>query len=498
MPPIVKQLALRGNLPALAHDGGALTYAELSEKVRTLADRLTAAGGGAGTPVALIAGPETIDAVIVALAAASIDALYISIPASLGRGGIEHVMAEAPPKLLFVAANDAPFDVGRFAVAPASTVAQMPLPNLRPTDGIERAPGGTIVVTSGTEALPKLVFHTWASRFALAHGAARAFGFAPGVTALGMTDIARPFGLIVFGLAALLAGAALRLCAHRTPECLPELCRGSDAAVAAIAPHAAAAFAHQAEGSASARSGLRMIVIPGATVPASARKALRRQFGVPAIGLYGLSETGTVAREIAGDEPREGFHGVLLDGVTARTGASDDGLPEIELRSPYMMEGYWAAGGIARIGRDGWYRTGDRGTLGAERTLHIDGRVKDIILVGGSNVSPARIEHLMLSLAGIAECAAVHAADPIWGEVPVAFAVLRNGTDIAALQAVSMAGFGDREWPRLLVAVASLPLNSNGKIDRLALAARAKTLRQALAPGVPIVAPLVIDERNAR
>jgi fatty-acyl-CoA synthase len=83
---------------------------------------------------------------------------------------------------------------------------------------------------------------------------------------------------------------------------------------------------------------------------------------------------------------------------------------------------------------DGWFRTGDVGHTDAEGYFYIDERLKDIIIVGASNVYPADVERILAECEAIAEAAVVSRPDRDFGEVPVACVVLREGRVMSADQ----------------------------------------------------------------
>jgi acyl-CoA synthetase (AMP-forming)/AMP-acid ligase II len=92
------------------------------------------------------------------------------------------------------------------------------------------------------------------------------------------------------------------------------------------------------------------------------------------------------------------------------------------------MEGYWEQPDqTADAIRDGWFHTGDGGTLDDDRYLAISDRKKDVIITGGENVSSIEVEDCLFSHAAVAEVAVVGVPDPRWGETVKALVVLTPG-----------------------------------------------------------------------
>ncbi len=123
--------------------------------------------------------------------------------------------------------------------------------------------------------------------------------------------------------------------------------------------------------------------------------------GVPVLQGYGQTEAGPVVSVNPPGRAQPATVGPALDGVELRL--AEDG--EILVRGDLVMDGYWnQAEATASALRDGWLYTGDVGVLGADGFLTITDRKKDIIVLsGGENVSPARVEGLLMGEAEIAQ-----------------------------------------------------------------------------------------------
>ncbi len=97
---------------------------------------------------------------------------------------------------------------------------------------------------------------------------------------------------------------------------------------------------------------------------------------------------------------------------------------EIAIRGPNVMLGYWnRPEETAEVVREGWFHSGDVGTVDENGYFYIVDRVKDMIVVGGLKVYPSEVERVILDFPGIADCAVVAAPDRVWGEKGIAFVV---------------------------------------------------------------------------
>jgi crotonobetaine/carnitine-CoA ligase len=124
---------------------------------------------------------------------------------------------------------------------------------------------------------------------------------------------------------------------------------------------------------------------------------------------------------------------------------------------------------------DGYFRTGDRVTLHEDGWIQFADRVKDMIKVGGEGVSGAEIERTVLAVAGVKETAVVARPDPVYGEVAVAFVVLKDDapTDTAQrIEAHCKASLAKFKVPREVIVTESIRTGTLGKISKAELRQR--------------------------
>ena len=203
---------------------------------------------------------------------------------------------------------------------------------------------------------------------------------------------------------------------------------------------------------------------------------------------YGLTETTGVCTITRPGDPLDlvaESSGRAIEGVEVRI-VGDDGLTaaartrgEIVVRGPGTMVGYLddPAATAETISADGWLATGDVGWLDEAGNLRIVDRIKDLIIVGGFNTSPAEIERVLEEHPLVAQAAVVGIPDRRLGEVPCAFVVPVSGatideTALLAWAAERLAGYKQPRWVHV---VDELPLTAVAKIDKQALAAEAST-----------------------
>jgi fatty-acyl-CoA synthase len=120
---------------------------------------------------------------------------------------------------------------------------------------------------------------------------------------------------------------------------------------------------------------------------------------------------------------------------------------------------------------EGWFHTGDLARCDEDGFFYIAGRAKDMIISGGVNIYPAEIEKELLDHPAIAEASVIATIDEKWGEVPVAFVVLKSGASTSELELVEFLRprISKIRLPRLIVFIEALPRNAYGKVLKLEL-----------------------------
>lgn len=224
-----------------------------------------------------------------------------------------------------------------------------------------------------------------------------------------------------------------------------------------------------------ALAGFAAVLVGGqALAPALAARAV--EAGVRVVRTYGSSETagGCV------------YDGIPLAGVGVRI---VDG--EVQLSGPTLAEGYLGepdrtdAAFVRDAAGTRWYRTGDTGTF--DGRLSVTGRLDNVIVSGGVNVSLDRVERVVRALSGLEDAVVVPVPDPRWGQASVVVVPRGRIADAEAdseaeaegpegdavlsrVRAAVAERIGKHARPRAVVVVAAVPLLASGKPDRARLA----------------------------
>jgi fatty-acyl-CoA synthase len=165
----------------------------------------------------------------------------------------------------------------------------------------------------------------------------------------------------------------------------------------------------------------------------------------------------------------------VVDADGADLPADGESQGEVVLRGNVVMLGYYrdaeATAAASSAGPGGaWFRTGDIGVLHPDGYLELRDRSKDVIISGGENIASIEVEQALVTHEAVAECAVVAAPDDRWGEVPVAFVVLRTGYDVSEHELIAhvKARLARFKAPKRIV-FGDLPKTSTGKIQKFVL-----------------------------
>jgi fatty-acyl-CoA synthase len=242
-------------------------------------------------------------------------------------------------------------------------------------------------------------------------------------------------------------------------------------------------------------ASLRRVVCGGAAVPRSLMERFEKQFGVPLVQGFGMTETSplvAIAEAPAGCSGEEAWRyraktGRLSPLVEARiVDASGNALPwdgeqagELELIGPWIASGYYLdANANDEKFHDGWLRTGDIATIDALGYIQITDRAKDVIKSGGEWISSVEMENALMSHPAVLEAAVIAKPDERWTERPLPCVVVDESEPASpeALNEHIKAHFAKWQLPDEYAFVTDVPKTSVGKFDK-------KALRQQLSDG---------------
>lgn len=334
-----------------------------------------------------------------------------------------------------------------------------------------------LLYTSGTSGRPKGVMLTHGNIASNIRQTLAVVPVKPDDVMLGVLPQFHSFGLTVLTLLPLTVGVKAVFTAKFVPAKLVRLMREHHATFFVAIASMWGALLNAKDAAPEDFASLRYAISGGEPLPDAVAARFKERFGVVISEGYGLTETSPVTNVCLSTDHKPHSVGRPVPWMTQRivdpaTGAivepGHDG--EVQMKGPNVTQGYYKlpAETAAAFTHDGFFRTGDIGRFDEDGFLSITGRLKEMLIIGGENVFPREIEEALGQHPAVASCGVIGAADPIRGEVPVAFVELREGAKVEAseLTAWCRARLAGYKVPRDIRVVQELPKNPTGKVVR--------------------------------
>ena len=468
-----------------------VSYRELWNLSLRAAAALQQRGVRPGDKVALLL-PNLLEFPIAYYGILAAGGCVVPVHALLKAEEIAYVLGNASATLLIAAG--APLAEGRAG----AVLAGVPVWDLEGATAVEplasfvaREPDDTAVVlyTSGTTGKPKgaELTHLNMTLNALI-SATQIFSLTPGDVLLGCLPLFHSFGQTSAMNAAFHAGSTLVLLPRFSGSAALDLMVRQQVTVFLGVPTMYLALLEAALGD-PRRPALRLAVSGGASLPRKVIEEFEATFGADIYEGYGLSETSPVAtfnQHVFGRKP--GTIGCAIWGTEIAIADADEEsrivflsqgeLGELVMRGHNVMKGYLGnpeATAAAIV--DGWFRSGDLGTMDAEGFVTIVDRKKDMVNRSGFKVFPREVEELLLRHPAVAQVAVIGLADATVGEEVCAVIVLNPEISPseplkAELRAWASERLAAYKYPRRVEFVDALPLGPSGKVLKRELVAR--------------------------
>lgn len=462
-----------GDAVALICPGGAdWTHGRLIAEVDRAAAALAAWGVGVGDRV-LVQAEKTPESVAVYLACIKSGAVYVPINTAYTKPEVEYFIADCQPAL-FVAGGRFDADVpvagldGEGSGSYWRETPVAPVPTVDRTDDDLAA----IIYTSGTTGRPKGAMLTHGNLISNAEVLCEAWGWRDDDVLLHALPIFHVHGLFVaLHCAFFNATPVILLPRFDTSALVRELPRST---VLMGVPTFYTRLLNHASFDAASCGNMRVFISGSAPLSEQTFAAFERRTGFRILERYGMSETLMNTSNPLGGERVAGTVGFALPGIAVRV-TDDDGneLPRgeignIELRGPNVFKGYWQQPErtAEEFRTDGFFVTGDMGTLDGAGRLTIVGRTKDLVISGGYNVYPKEVEAFLDEMPEVVESAVIGVPHPDFGEAVVAVVVAEDGVDQAQVDHFLRKRLARFKHPKRVVRVDELPRNAMGKVQK--------------------------------
>lgn len=477
--------------PALRCNDIRVSRTELTGMVQAAATVLRREAVCRGDRVAMLA-ENCLDILYFYYACAHVGAVFIPLNANLTASDVRYVMEHSGARLLLH--DDALAQVAEEAAPQARRlpIAGLSSSALADCDLAPEQDSGDflIIYTSGTTGLPKAAVFDQQAEFEGNRALIEMWDMTPRDVTLVALPLGFLYGLSTAAATALQAGGEVVVLPRFHPRDVLDAMLRTGATVFHGVPTMFAMMLQYAEQNDLEfdLSNMRLLISAGAPLPHELRERFRARFGKTIDDYYALTEVRPVfGRHVRGSAqvPR-GSLGTAAPGARIRivdgrgNQLADGETGEVLVRAASTLDRYLGNDEQTKAAfHDGYFRTGDLGYRDSEGFYYLTGRIKDIVIRGGANISPAEIEHALNAHPSVSAAAVFGIADEVFGEVPAAYVVLRPGRslDVETLIEHCKASLAAFKIPNMIRAIDELPLGKTGKVDKAALAALWKASR---------------------
>lgn len=491
-----------GDVAVMDDSGSSMTAGELRDAAWSLAGHLSSKGVLPGDPV-LVQVANSVEAMIAIFGVLRLGAILVPAQAALRKHDLTSLLGRTHPVAVIVNAEhrgfdhvtmfrellaDAP-DVRDVIVAGDDAAEFTPLSvaiSSEAYDGPFAEPDdpALVIFTSGTTSLPKGCVHTSNTYMFTVRGTGAAIGAGPDEVMFMPSPVMHATGLAV--------GVMIPV-VFRMPTVLQAIWNVDDA-LDLIARHrctmtlGATAFATMFLGAYDPErhdvSNFRLFGLAGAPIPAETVADIQRTFDCKVVTLYGSSEglilaatrlDDSIERIASSDgHPVPGVELEITDPQGDPVANGTEG--EIRFQAPGRFVCYWADDERTRTAIDdkGRFITGDLARMDDDGYIRLTGRVADVIIRGGMNISAVEVESMLLEHPAVKDIAIVSMPDDRLGEKCCAYVVPSGESDEAPTVASLAEFLGERgiakyKYPERVEIVDELPRNPTGKVEKFKL-----------------------------
>ena len=471
---------------ALVDGSGRLEPDRVEATVAALAGRLRAAGVRRGQVVSWQL-PNGAPAVALYRACWRIGAVAAPVHHRMGAAEVVAALEQVDP-VVVVADPDLPAATYRSPVVPGARDVAALLECFEPGPPVARGTSparstdlAVALFTSGSTGAPKVVLHTHRGLGYKAVLMADVHGLHSGDAALMPAPLAHVSGLLNGVLIPSVVGIPSVVMASWDPEVALRLIERERVSFMGAPPVFFSQMAASPEFRPQKVVSLRLVSTGGASVSPAFVEVVSDAFACRVKRTYGSTEAPTVTTSGPRDSTERARdtdgHPVGEVEIAVHDPDTGDRLPpetvgELWLRGPELFVGYADPAATARTlsasGR--WFRTGDLGTVDADGWLCVVGRLSDVIIRAGENISASEVEATLEAHPGVRHAVAVGYPDPDVGERVAAFVESTEPFDLTACRGWFEArGVTRFKTPELVVRLDHLPVLATGKADRAAL-----------------------------
>jgi fatty-acyl-CoA synthase len=477
------------------------TYGELYERANSLAQGLKELGVQAGDVVAILL-YNCCEYIEITFAVNQIGAVWLPLNFRLAGEEFQYILENAEAKVLITEPDLVPtisairgnlphLEQG-IVLGPHVTEGWLDYEKILNRNRGARPPHAEVTLedlhrlmyTSGTTARPKGVMLTYGNLYWKNIGHILSFGITHEDRTLVVGPLYHVGGMDLPATGTLYAGGSLVILRKFDPIAVLEAMDREKVTNLWLSPAMTIMLFNQRDFDKYDVSSVRFIIDGREKMPATLIKRFKEKFpNAWFADAYGLTETVSGDTFLRKDRMLDkiGSVGKPVPHLRVRV-VKDDGrdarpneLGEICLKGPKVFKGYWKnPEATAEALRDGWFHTGDIGTLDQDGYLYIMDRKKDLIISGGENIASPEVERVIYEIPAVLEAAVVGISDPKWLEVPKAYVVTKPGEHLSKEDVIEhcLKKLAKFKVPKDVEFIDGLPRTPSGKVLKRELRAR--------------------------
>jgi acyl-CoA synthetase (AMP-forming)/AMP-acid ligase II len=468
-------------------DGAVVSHGELATSVHRLAGLLAGLGVQHGQRVAMVmrGGPEMVELL---LAVAALGATAAPMNPGYTQAEYAFYLADLEPGLLLIQAGSG---AAARAAAGERTVVDTSIgpqgPPMLSVAGTQATKEGSfepaspedvalLLHTSGTTRRPKQVPLLQRNLMASMRAIAAHYRLAAADVSYCAMPLFHVHGLIASALAQLAAGGSVV-----TPRRLSQRRYWQQVSAHGVTWVSASPTIHAEliEHGTGPAPSIRFVRSCSSALSPALLERLEALYEAPVLEAYGMTEAShqMTSNPLPPERHQPGSVGIPAGAEVRIVDKAGRDLPvgqvgEVAVRGPGLTPGYLGdPGANAESFFGGWFRSGDRGVLN-DGYLRLEGRIKELIIRGGDNISPGEVEDVLKAHPAVADAVCFGIDDDKYGQVVGAAVVLKGEVDTAQLRARCRACLADFKVPKVIHVVSQIPRTATGKIQRNLIASR--------------------------
>ncbi|MEK4230419.1 o-succinylbenzoate--CoA ligase [Solibacillus sp. FSL H8-0538] len=444
------------------------TFQQLHEEASSIAQKINTLGLRRGERVALLA-PSIPELIMVIYGCMHARLEMVMLNGRLSEQELAYQVEDADVKAIFVQDQELHKLQPDDRIIPFSKLQQVEVANVEIEQEWDEQDTITIMYTSGTTGFPKGVRQTVGNHSASAISSVLNLGLVERDTWLCIVPIFHISGFSIL-VRSLLYGMTIRLYEKfDVVSCAAEIIDGTVTKMSVVAVMLEHILSELERLQQKAHPNFNAILAGGGPIPVDYLQRAAK-LHLPVSQTYGMTETSSQTATLANEDAfkKIGSSGkpLFFNRIKINKANEADREGEILVRGPHVTPGYIGRFKNKPSTENGWLHTGDIGYLDEDGYLYVVDRRSDLIISGGENVYPAEIENVLLAHPAVKEAGVCGIADEKWGQVPVAYIVLKENVDKECILDFCKTKLANYKIPKEIVFVAQLPRNGSNKLMR--------------------------------